>query len=250
VPDYNPNIAVGSFPNMREIHRRAVRGPVNPLDRSTIVSIYPRPIRFKNVTLSPGRWYIEAGSVEKPALLEIGPSSWFKDVGLDEPLLEISQSSVMIADSLVKDYLNGMFACNMHDSVPGLLFIPGGDISRADLRDKDKYKNLMARTLDKQMNYYRNLVKYADALWARSNGNPLALNDEMRMAARALGVQDKDWMKDHSRVDLAPCFACGEFKNPEYPICKSCHTVDPNHPKAKLVVKADPFASLNKPEGK
>jgi hypothetical protein len=240
---------VGAFPTMREHMRRAVRGPVNPLDKSTIVSIYPRPIKFKNVTLSPGRWYLEAGSVERPALLEIGPSSWFKDVGLEEPLLEIVQSSVMIADSLVRDYLNGMFACNMADSMPGLLFIPG-QIQRADLKKEDKYLNLMKKTLDKQMNYYRNLVRYADALWARSNGNPLALNDEMRLAARTLGLPDKDWMKDHNRVDLVPCFACGEFKNPEYPICKSCHTVDPNHPKAKMITKANPFESLNPPEGK
>lgn len=240
---------VGTFPNMREQMRRAVRGPVNPLDRSTIISIYPRPIKFKNVTLTPGRWYLPAGSVEEPAILTIGPSSWFKDVSLEEPLLEIVQSSVMIADSLVGDYLKGMFACNMGDSKPGLLFMPG-EISAKDLKREEKFKNMMAKVLVQQNNYWQNLVKYADALWARSNGNPLALNDEMRMAARFLGLRDKDWMKDHARVDLVPCFACGEFKNPEYPICKSCHSVDPNHPKAHLIVKQDPFASLKPAEGK
>ncbi len=232
---------VGGFPNLRQLQRVQVKGPVNPLDRSTLVSIYPKPITFKNITLNPGRWHIEAGSVEKPALMTLGPSSWWKDVGPDEPLIEIVQSSVQIAESLVRDYLNGMFAVNQSDTSPGIFFVPG-EIEPSDL--KEKYRGLMVRALSCQTNYYRTLVKYADALWARSNGNPLVVNPEMRLAARTLGMQDKDWMKDHAAVGLVPCFACGEFKNPEFPICKACHTVDPNHPKAKFVQKADPFAAL------
>lgn len=229
---------VGGFPNMRDLNRRTIRGPVNPIDKSTIVSIYPRPIKFQNVTLSPGRWYLEAGSAENPAMLVIGPSSWFRDVSLDEPLIEIVQSSVQIAESLVKDYMNGMFACNMADSMPGLFFIPG-KIKREQLMTGE-YAPLLGEAITRQFNYYRTLVKYADALWARSNGNPLAIQDEMRMAAKALGKQDADWMKDHQAVGMVPCFACGDFKNPEYPICKSCHSVDPNHPKAHLLVRVDP----------
>lgn len=226
---------VGQFPSMRDITRRTVRGPDNPLDKSTIVSIYPKPIKFKNVTLTPGRWRIEAGNFENPAMLIVGPSSWFKDVAIDEPLIEIVQSSVQIAESLCKDWMNGLFACNMVDSMPGLFFIPG-KMSLDKIRND--YGGLLSKAMDHQNNYYATLIKYGEALWARSNGNPLAVNDEMRMAARAMGRQDVEWMKQEVNTGMRPCFACGEFKNPAYPICKSCGTVDPEHPKAHLIVKA------------
>lgn len=240
---------VGGFPSMREMQRRAVKGPDNPLDRSTIISIYPRPVKFKNVTLSPGRWFLAAGSYEAPTLMVIGPSSWWKDVGIDEPLIEIVQTSVQVGESLVRDYLNGMFACNMSDAMPGLFFIPG-EVTLEEVK-VGKWNKLLKQADQKQKNYYASLVKYADALWARSNGNPLALNDEMRIAARALGVQDREWMKEHQNVGLVPCFACGDFKNPAYPICKSCHTIDPEHPKAKFIQRADPagiFTGMSKTE--
>lgn len=230
---------VGAFPNMRELNRKPVRGPENPLDKSTIVSIYPRVVKIKNFTLSPGFWVIPGGSIETPSITVIGPSSWYKDVGPDEPLIEIPQSSVQIADSLVKDYCNGMFACDMVDSMPGLFFVPGS-LTLHEI--KTKYKNLLEQALVRQTNYYRTLLKFADSLWARSNGNPLTINDEMRLAARTLGTQDKDWMKDHQNAGQVRCFACGSFKNPEFPICATCRTIDPEHPKAKLVQLA--------PEGK
>lgn len=227
--------AVGAFPNMRELNRRPIRGPENPLDKSTIVSIYPREVKIRNFTLSPGTWVFPAGSVETPSVTVIGSSSWYKDVGPDEPLIEIPQSSVQIADSLVKDYCNGMFACDMVDSMPGMFFVPG---AFAIQEIKTKYKNLLEQALVKQTNYYRTLLKYADSLWARSNGNPLTINDEMRLAAKTLGMQDKDWMKDHQNAGQVRCFACGSFKNPEFPICSACRTIDPEHPKAKLIKTA------------
>lgn len=235
---------VGPFPNMKEMMRRAVRGPVSPIDRSTLVSIYPRPINIKNPTLTPGRWYIPPGSMEDPAIVVIGPSSWFRDVSLDEPLIEIVQTSVQIAESLVKDYLNGVFACNMVDSMPGFFFIPGKNTVK---QVKEDYSDLLQAALNHQLNYYRSLIKFADALWARSNGNPLAIADEMRLAAKTLGIQDRDWMKDHANVDMVRCFACGAFKNPDYPICQTCHSVDPNHPKSGLITRVapNPFAQVD-----
>ena len=246
---------VGGFPSLREMNRKTVRGPVNPLDKSTLVSIYPRPLKFKSVTLSPGVWRLEAGNVESPEILVIGPSSWFRDVGPDEPLIEIVQSSVQIAESLVKDYLNGMFACNMHDSMPGLFFVPGCVQDVAGIIDiegtrawvKSTYPHLLKSAVITQSNYWRNLIKYGDALWARSNGNPLVINDETRLAAKLLGVQDKDWMKDHQNQGQIRCFACGSFKSPDYPICQACHSIDPSHPKTHLIQKAatGPFTNLD-----
>jgi len=205
------------------------------------VSIYPRDIKFKIITLSPGRWFLPAGNPEEPSVLTIGPSSWWRDVGLDQPLLEIVQPSVQVAESLVKDYLNGMFACNMGNSMPGLFFVPGEfDVEGV----RRHYSHMLEAAVVTQTNYWRTLLKYADALWARSNGNPLTINDEMRMAAKILGAKDKDWMKDHQNQGMVRCFACGSFKHPDYAICQSCHTADPEHPKYAEILRARQAANM------
>lgn len=190
---------VGSFPGLRDLNRRTIRGPVNPLDKSTIVSIFPKRIKVIKVTLLPGQWTIEPGSVDAPALLVVGPSSWFKELELNEPLLEIPQSSVQIADSIVKDYCNGIVGCDMGDSMPGLFYVPG-EHNITSIRSN--YKPLLEKAIASQASYYRAMIRFADHLWAASNGNPMVINDEMRMAAKILGQQDKDWMKDHQMVGM------------------------------------------------
>ena len=84
---------VGQFPS----HRMAMRAPVNPLDKSTVVSIFPREIHEIKHTLIPGEFYIPPGSYENPSILVVGPSSWWRDIDPDQPLIEIPVSSVLIA---------------------------------------------------------------------------------------------------------------------------------------------------------
>lgn len=241
---------VGGFPNLKELNRRTIRGAINETDKTTIVSVYPKAIQFKNITLMPRIWNIEAGSPEKPALLHVGSGSWWKDVHPDEPLIEIPVGSLSVAESLVKDYLNGIFGCDMSDNRPGLYFIPG---ARKIEEIFGEFKPLLDQAIERQLNYYGSLTKYADSLWARSNGNPLVINEEMRTAARILGQVDKDWMSDFKNAGQVRCFACGAFKSADYPICQSCHTADPEHPKFKAVMdarrmQAEMFGGLQKSE--
>jgi len=77
------------------------------------------------------------------------------------------------------------------------------------------------------LNAKMKLIEMADSLWARTNGNPLAIPDDARFAARALSL-DKPWIKDFQLVQNIPCIACGALRNPAYPICPSCKmVVDP-----------------------
>lgn len=227
---------VGTFPGLKDLNRRTIRGPVNPLDKSTIVSIFPKKIRVIKVTLLPGQWTIEPGSIENPALLVVGPSSWFKELELNEPLLEIPQSSIQIADSIIKDYCNGIPGCDMGNSMPGIFFVPGEHNITAI---RSNYKPLLEKAVNSQTNYYRTMIKFADHLWAVSSGNPMVINDEMRMAAKVLGLQDKDWMKDHQMVGMVRCHACGSLKNPGYPVCATCSAIDVNHALAASLKFAD-----------
>lgn len=225
---------VGAFPGIRELRRRTVRQPVNPMDKATVVSIYPKAIEEVKHTIEPGRFAIAAGSYEKPALLVVGPSSWWREIDEEQPLLEIPVSSIQIADSVVRDYCNGILGSNMGDIMPGLFYVAGEhtieSIRKSFQKELDKAKI-------KQHKFYTLLVTLADALWARSQGNPLAISDDMRMAARELNLTEtKDWMRDFKMVNMVRCKACGSLKNPDYPICSSCHFPDPDHPMTKQLL--------------
>lgn len=224
---------VGQFPGFNEINRRTIRGPVNPLDKSTIVSIYPKEIDEVKHTIQPGRFIIQPGSVKNPTVLVVGPSSWWREIDETQPLLEIPVSSIQVADAVVKDYCNGIFGCNMDTAMPGLFYIPGNYPVK---EIKEMFSKELNKARIRQENFWQQLIKLADSLWARSNGNPLAISDDMRLAAREMNLQEtKDWMKDFKMMEMSRCFACGSLKNPQYPICATCRVIDSNHPLAKEI---------------
>lgn len=210
--------------------RRTVRSEGNPFDKSTVVSIFPKQIIETKPTIQPSTFEIPAGSYDKPAVVIVGSASWWREIDEEQPLLEIPVSSVQVADSIVRDYCNGMLACDMGESMPGLFFIPG-EVNLEKL--KKDHKPLLDRALQRQKNWYFALVKLADALWARSNGNPLAVADDMRLAARELGI-DKDWIKDYRSVELVRCVACGSMRNPQFPVCPICKAVVDSEAAKKL----------------
>jgi hypothetical protein len=203
-------------------NRRTIRQEVNPMDKCTVVSIFPKEINEVKHTIEPGHFHLDKGSFDEPYLLVVGPSSWWRDIDMEQPFIEIPVHSVQIASSIVKDYSNGLLACNMADCMPGLFYIPGA-IDKETLFKKYRIAMLEAQT--KQNNWYRALVKLGDQLWSRSNGNPLVIADYMRLAAKELGLSNKDWMTDHQALDMIRCVACGALRNPLFPICGSCHRV-------------------------
>lgn len=209
--------------NLIDPKRRIIRAPVNPLDKATVISIYPKEVDETKPTIQPGRFILKAGTYEKPAVLIVGPSSWWREIDEEQPLLEIPVSSIQIADSIVRDYCNGILGSNMTDTMPGMFYLPGS-LSPVDI--VKNFKPQLDQALQKQRNWYQLLVRMADALWARSNGNPLAIGDDMRMAARELGLHErKDWMKEFQMVELDRCHACGSLVNPTYPVCATCKAI-------------------------
>jgi len=213
---------IGGFPLMSDIKRRTIRAPSNPLDKSTVVSILPKYILEKKCTIQPGVFEVQPGTYKNPSLLVVGPSSWWKEIDENQPLLEIPQSSIQIADSIVRDYCNGILGCDMADNMPGLFYVPGAiDINR--LR-KDYLPQLEAANI-RQRNWFTALVRMADALWSRSNGNPLSISDDMKLAARELNLVNKEWLKDSQVMELVRCIACGHLKNPAYPVCSNCKAI-------------------------
>jgi len=109
----------------------------------------------------------------------------------------------------------------MHDAKPGLFYLPG-ELRPFDI--KTKHKAMLDHARDCQNRWYEALIKVGDSLWARSGGNPLAIDDRMRVAAREL-KRDKPWIADFQMVELIPCIACGNLRNPNFPVCHSCNRV-------------------------
>ena len=213
-------------------NRRLIRATKNPMDRSTIVSIFPKAIDEYKPTIEPGKFRVQAGTYDNPSILVIGSSSWWKDIDPDQPMMEMQRSSIEVANSIINDYSNSTVGSNMADCVPGLFFVLG---ERTVLEIKTKYKKVLDEAKVKQDNWYKVLVRLADSLWARTSGNPLAIMDEMRLAARELNFNDKPWLKDFHTAELVRCMACGGMRNAEYPICPTCKAIDPKHPLAATI---------------
>lgn len=213
-------IGVGAF---QPFKKTTVKAFINPYDKSTLVSIYPKVIKETKITLMPGLYELPPGSYEKPSLLVIGSASWWREVNEDEPLLEITQPSPVVAESIVRDFLVSLLASDGHSVAPGFFWVPG-EVDEKEL--KTKYKNLLDKARDNQHRYYQALVKMADSLWARTNGNPLAIHEDAKLAARELGLT-RDWTQQHIGYapEIVKCVACGSMRNPNFPICPTCKAV-------------------------
>lgn len=206
----------------KEQRRKTVRAETNPMDRSTIFSIYNRRIKDTKATLQPSTFNIEPGSPENPSRSLIEPASWWREIDPEQPLLEIPVGSVVLAESIVRDYCSGLLGYKPKIAMPGIFYLPG-DISLIKL--KTEYKNALDNAIKMQRAWYKELVNIADIGWSRTNGNPLAINDDMRQAAQELGMTNKDWMIDHQTVEQVRCIACGQLRNPAYPICQHCKAI-------------------------
>lgn len=218
-------MAVGAFPGL-DPKRMTIRAPANEYDKTTLVSILPKklPPEIKP-TIQPGRFEIPYGTFEQPGVLVIGPSSWWKETDVDAPLLEIPHSSLTVAHSVVRDCIVGMLACDMGETRPGIFYVPGV-VTSEELKKEQKYIALLEQYNKYQKNWFAALVKMADVLWARTNGNPLTISDDMKLAAEQLSLKDKPWLKDFISVQMANCVACGALRNPLYPVCPNCKAVD------------------------
>jgi len=213
-------------------NRRTIRSPKNPLDKCTIVSIYPKKIVERKVTIEPGVFTIEAGSFNSPAILVIGSSSWWRDIDAEQPMLEIPNSSIQVAEDVCTGYCNTLPDAIPGSAIPGLFFIMG-EKSVIDVKMIHSAELALARS--KQNAYWENCIRAADGLWARTNGNPMAISDEARLAAKEMNIdpKTKPWIGDFSGLpSLINCKACGSLVNLNYPICGNCKAIiDPEKAK-------------------
>lgn len=221
----------GAFQLANQIQRK----PINPYDKTTIVSVYPKKIVEDFITIFPGHFEIEAAPLDGFSLTIIEPSSAFRFMGEDQPFLEIPVNSYELANSIIMKFAQGLQDCNMSDRMPGLFLVPGSHDHKSVSKFVDKnvkgFDQYIKEARTKQLNWFKQMVSTADSLWARTNGNPLTISDDARMAAEILKL-DKSWMNDIKVYELSSCPACGTMVNMQFPICSNCKTII-NKDKAK-----------------
>jgi hypothetical protein len=209
-------LMLGIHPNIMPI-----RMTPNPLDKCTIVSIYPKRIYDNKPMIFPGLFMMEPAKANDFEILVIGPSSWFKEMEEGQPYLEITSSSMVMAESFIKDWC-AQVGVEYGSKMPGLFYVPGS-------HDKNSIKALHQDKLDqaeiRQKEFFRNLVAIADVMWARTNGNPLVISEDAKLGAQYLGLTDKPWIKDFQATELRACLACGEFINYRFPVCRFCKAI-------------------------
>lgn len=204
--------------------------PKNPMDKTTIVSIYPKEIVDVKPTLFPGRYIIPAALDNDFSLLIIEGASYFLPsmVGNQAPN-EVQVNSMMLAESILHDTIPCMNLVTSNVR-PGVFSVPG-EYNRISIlnyvhADGRKFSELLKLAHEWQHNYWTAVIDEADYYWSKSNGNPKTIPDDAKLAARILGVEKvKPWMSNVVASELVNCKACGEMINPSFPVCKFCHSV-------------------------
>lgn len=219
--------------------RRGRKMPDNPYDRATIVSVYPESITERKSTIYPGEWTIPAAPPNGFSLLTITPSSWWRDPGNDQQIIEIQVNSYTVAKSIVEDYCNSLLRSKYPSVCPGLFYVAGEFdekkiLSYQDEIQKKPFGVLLQEARARQKAYFEEMVAFSDALWATSNGNPRAISHTARLAAEQLGLKNKPWMGDFAKMQMENCPSCGNLVNPNYPTCANCKYVV-NKEKAKAL---------------
>lgn len=215
---------------------RTNRMPVNPADKCTIVSVFPKEINEEKPTLTPGRFKIHAAPDNDFEILVIGSASWFKEnMDTNMPFLEIPTGSLRLAQSIIEDFIQATYAATP-DSCPGLFYVPGAynkstiiKSAEADqLNDNGEvvvkgkiFPVLLQEARERQKRWFQQLVALTDMDWVQTGGNPRVVSNDARLAARKLNL-DKPWMKDQVVYDMVNCQSCGTLVNPNYPVCATC----------------------------
>lgn len=204
--------------------------PRNPLDKTTIVSVYPREIVDTKPTLFPSRFVIPPARDGGFVLKIIEGASYFIPSQIENQApTEVQVNSMMLAESILHDSIPSM---NLVTNVcrPGVFALPGIWNNTTVLTyvhpDGRNFNELLIQAREWQQNYWSAVMNEADYFWASTNGNPKSIPEDAKLAARILGIEKtKPWMNNVIASELVNCKACGEMINPTFPVCKFCHAI-------------------------
>jgi hypothetical protein len=206
---------------------RINRMPRNFVDKTTIISVFPWPIIETKVTLQPSEFRIEAAPEDGYSSLVVGCAFWLKEMELDV-YQEMYVPSEVLAKSIINDYTSGLLGAQPERG-PGLFILPGSMDTKSKLdkyisEDLKSFSSMLEAARARQKAWYIELVRMTDAMWARTNGNPVVVSDHARLACTKLSLT-REWITQFQTMEKTNCKACGHLINPAYPVCSNCKSI-------------------------
>lgn len=189
----------------------------------TVISLIPLPLHEEKPHLLPSVYDIPAAPDGGMSLLHVGEAIFY----IPNPVIEEGKPNSSfkqivppyeIARSICEDYNVAHIALG-ENAQPGLFWLEGR-LSERDVKTAHAIK--LAETIDKQKNWFHNLVAMAETDWQK-NKNLLAVSDLQRAAARILNVK-ADWIEMRS-MEWMSCPYCKTQIDPESIKCANCKEI-------------------------
>ena len=183
----------------------------------SIVSFYPYDVRVENDALYPSIYDIPKGHVElggknaTPSVVSIGDGQvqYYTDVNRGNILM--GYPAEQIAKSLVEDYLRAVIYTD-ENAHPAIFWTD-------EPFNPEKHVELAKEAVLKQENFYRKLIRIADASWAESQ-NPMLITDTQKVAVSYFG-EKREWALEPGE-DTKMCRMCGINIRSFAVICPGC----------------------------
>lgn len=171
--------------------------------KSTIVSLYPLSINEHKPGLYPGYFYIPAAPEGDLSFLVVGDAIFYSE-NKNDRMVAVTTPFHVLADSIVNDFMvnhiGRVIGENGPVAEPAVFYVPGA------WRDKETIKIEFAEEIEnahrKQMNWFGEIIKIADEVFARTSRHS-SVSELCRIAARRLNIQ-RPWTIDVTGSDKCP----------------------------------------------
>ena len=181
-----------------------------------VVSIYPRPLEVSfpwspNINAGSHTYRIEAGSPEKPAMLEVDDAFQLVYFGATVGYRHDVVRAIDIAKNIVDHFATGRVGQDKTTAGPGIFVL-----------DPDRpLEEQIAEAQEKQDAYFDFLFREAQHLY--SEGRYAEITDDHRTAARYL-KQNPEWLRRRTYGDMKECPYCMSSIPAQAVICRYCQS--------------------------
>lgn len=198
----------------------------------TVVSLVPFALTESKPGLVPGYYAIPASDTITPQVIHVHEAKHYVYLDSGRGSLPVINSPERVANSIVKDYVNGQLAVKT-DARPAIFFVPGTWTPEQIL---DKFGTRCKLHLNLQKNWFMAIVKLADDDWKRY-GKHNVISDNQRTAANLLGLRASDhpWLMMDQVANAVKCKACFQNIEPNQVICHVCKAIQ--HPELAAGIK-------------